>query len=246
MDRLELNPYVSILPAPVPNITLPQVCEGGVCVSPVEGIATVTTAYGSYEIGTVSWQFSNKNNNTTYVALFRGVPGYSPMYFFGGAFGAVYIANGTPIFGENTTATTSWGILHNGRGIGSYTVGFIFKLKPGQTYTTIEYGFPTYAFPLFYRPVIVNPGKYSDVIVFYNHSLTAQYELEAGITAAAMPDPFEITIPICNYDGPYANLGYAIFNLSTTNLVVRGAGLIVKLQSDITNWSKIISRPVTR
>ncbi len=168
--------------------------------------------------GCLNWILTNNTNTVKYVSIWRGLPGYSPIYFFGGAFASVYLANGVPVFGQpGVNATTAIGFISSG--FAKITPAFIFTLQPRQSYSVMECGFPDDVSGLVYTPVIVNPTVPSNFIVFYDRGLVTAYEDEAGEFVSSMPNPFLVTSVYVTYKGPYNNLGYFVIPSNTNNLI---------------------------
>ena len=165
--------------------------------------------------GSITWSMTNNTNQLVSVGLYRGVPNYSPIYFFGGAFNMVYLAN------DLVTPCTS---LQQEFCLGIYSYlhvmrfpAFVFNIPPGTQYQITEYGFPPNP-QITAQLIPLTPLSIRDVVVYYDPILPQIYMEESGQQVPFDPDPFTMT-------------GYA-FDMSTN--VLNEFGYLVMNNSPVT------------
>lgn len=140
--------------------------------------------------GSVTWIITNNTNQPVSVGLYRGVPGYSPMYFFGEAFNMVYLANNliTPCSSPQQEFCLG---VYSFMGLMRFPA-FVFNLPPLTQYQVTEYGFPPNP-QIVAKLVKLKPLFQANVAVYYNPVLPLQYMEEAGQQAPYEPNPFGMT-----------------------------------------------------
>ena len=172
--------------------------------------------------GSVTWIITNTTNQQVSVGLYRGVPNYSPIYFFGEAFNMVYLANN--LVSPCTSPQQEFCLgIYAFRGFMRFPA-FVFNLPPNTQYQITEYGFPPNP-QIVAKLVPLKPLTEVNAVVFYNPILPQIYMEESGQQVSYEPDPFIMTAMV--YDMPENVLnefGYLVLanNFFVNNAVMFG------------------------
>lgn len=172
--------------------------------------------------GSVTWVITNNTGQQVSVGLYRGVPGYSPIYFFGEAFNMVYLANNLVEPCTSPQQEFCLGI-YSFAGIMKFPA-FVFNIPPYTQYTITEYGFPPNP-QIVAELVPLRPLVNVNSVVYYNPMLPEAYMQEAGQQVAYEPDPFTMTATVYEMPKNYKNIfGYLVMvNSPFTNNPLMGA-----------------------
>jgi len=160
--------------------------------------------------GSIIWNITNNTNQIQSVALYRGVPGYSPLYIFGEAFNMVYLAN-------NLVSPCSSLDQEFCLGIMAYNnfmrfPAFVFNLQPMSSYQITEYGFPPNP-NIIAELIKLNPIGLVNTVVYYDPILPQMYMSEIGQQVPYEPDPFTLQTIAYNMEKNILNsFGYLVLN----------------------------------
>ena len=161
--------------------------------------------------GIVEWTFTNTGKEVESAILVRGVGLNNQClepYIFGEAFFPLYHYDFNVPFTTAVQPLTDNGVENNAPPLGvlslpngQTTVGFIFTLSPGQSWSMLEGGFANTAGPCnatMYpaTPVSSTPSCYS---ISYNVVMQCmQYNLQAGTNYPCPPNPFQVNSILWN------------------------------------------------
>ena len=155
------------------------------------------------EEGAVNWTISNNTNQTVSVGLYRGVPNYSPIYFFGGAFNMVYLANNMVSPCTSIEQEFCLGI-YSFLGMMKFPA-FVFNLRPQSGVSIKEYGFPPNP-QIIAALVPLRPLKQVNALVYYDPNLPQEYMQITGLRVPYEPDPYSIASLVYEMPQNYPNI----------------------------------------
>jgi hypothetical protein len=166
--------------------------------------------------GSVTWVITNNSSQPVSVGLYRGVPNYSPTYFFGEAFNMVYLKNNLVTPCTSPQQEFCLGILSY-LGIMRFPA-FVFNIPPSSQYQITEYGFPPNP-QIVAKLIELTPIGQQNVVVYYDPILPQVYMQEAGQQVSYEPDPYTMTTYVYNMKENIPNeFGYLVMiNSPLTN-----------------------------
>mgnify|MGYP001770774696 CR=1 FL=1 len=162
--------------------------------------------------GSVNWIITNNTNQTVSVGLYRGVPNYSPIYFFGEAFPMVYLANN--LVSPCTSIQQEFCLgIYSFAGFMKFPA-FVFNIPPQSSYTITEYGFPPNP-QIIATLVPLRPLRLTNAVVYYDPNLPQAYMQETGQQVPYDPDPFSMTSLVYEMPHNYPNIFDYLVTLDT-------------------------------
>jgi hypothetical protein len=166
--------------------------------------------------GSVTWIITNNSSQPVSVGLYRGVPNYSPTYFFGEAFNMVYLENNLVTPCTSPQQEFCLGILSY-LGIMRFPA-FVFNIPPSSQYQITEYGFPPNP-QIVAKLIELTPIGQQNVVVYYDPILPQVYMQESSQQVSYEPDPYTMTTYVYNMKENIPNeFGYLVMvNSSLTN-----------------------------